>query len=111
MCRHRRPRASDDSCRPLRLLVGNQPVAAPARPGVDDQATWSSRDLPRVQKGGRPRIGEDAVVAMDAALHADLVSHQELTAAVLAETYWSHRPDLSAPPRGSPRQSRAQLWW
>jgi hypothetical protein len=48
-------------------------VTAPARTLVDCARGWAL---------------EDAVVAMDAALHAELLSHRELTAAVLAETHW-----------------------
>lgn len=48
-------------------------ITAPARTLVDCAREWTL---------------EDAVVAMDAALHAGLLSPPELTAAVLAETHW-----------------------
>jgi hypothetical protein len=59
----------DSDIRPL----GPFGVTAPARTLVDCAREWAL---------------EDAVVAMDAALNAELLSRPELTAAVLAQTHW-----------------------
>ncbi len=53
--------------------MGTFRSTAPARTLVDCAREWAL---------------EDAVVAMDAALDAELLTHPELTAAVLAETHW-----------------------